>query len=1129
MKAIKKILVMVLAASILLSTAPVAFAAEVGNTIGDDVGISDLMNVHKVNPLTGNETEPFNTAPGASILMSKENELLLYTSNKKGVSAKDDFITLFEQMDQSTSYAGDGSVSPELDLFFVTAVALDASGNGTDDHVAYLGVKAFDGNDGGANAGRAGEQVLMLVLYNARRDSVVDTVELGSVKDWVNKVEHWSYKTFFSVTAGDYDNDGMDEIACTNHSMGVQLIEIHKDDSVLTLQKAKRYEWTDLVSEAVSEKMKKSVTAHGEIQRRLMISLTSGNFDGTGAEELAVALSTNYPDDDDFLPDTAEACTTQLAMLSSPMSDAVNIRTLVVHSTEGSSDEEEQDNVVHRMVYAGQITAGDIDGDRRDEIVIAGYTGRIEVTPTGKLLDDRYEYDEKNIALCYAKLDGKWFGIPAVTVDAMTPFIREGFFANNDLLVPLSVDAARLHGQYGKESVFVGGKVYQFADEQATVLYTHAFFEEESSFTITDAYVEHVTSGIFGGADSLNGNKPMINEQFVFTVVEKDNGQNEYNYKLGFISMSTNAETDLAQFADNSDTMNRDGYLLEERPGGLKNGKGKADTDYGTALVPVAVDIDDDGLLVKHTNTTYFYEDPSVEVILQAAPYFDELGDWNEFNGSTTYSVSVSRSLIDIFGYTHSIHAGFKGKWDFDKAGELELKVGYALDMDFEHEIAYTTTYTTTFEAGSYDTVVVQRTPYVCYEYSYVDIHGNLLTGEDAGSVVFMEAMHPVYFQLSVEEYNQFVDQYNAMADKHDNEGKTSDGTAVESVGDSYRLVKITDDILPSNATGNPENYYSTIRGGEYISQGACALGTNGGFTSSEFSYEVEQSYSAVYAHGMHFELEGVAMVGAGVFGAGAFVALSFQETCGYGDATINGTATGGTVANIIPSNYSSTEQETLKLYGFNWRCALWKKSLMTDAEGNPYCDSEGSVIQIPVVGYVVTNVKSPISAPIGVNAYLSGDGYQVTVDWLPFPTTGDTLIGYYVYRTCDDQDPVCINDTILPATASGFVDSSTLKPGKIYTYYVAACYNDGITQYLTMNSMSSTVVWGIPQLSEAPPQETVEFSTDDRSQHVGSIFGDGSFAVVVSMVALVVAVAAIGAVAASKKNKAPAESEDEE
>ena len=1120
MKILMKILAIVLATSILFSGALLEVMAEKA-TIPEinDSDISDLMNAHKVNPLTGNETEPFNTA-GSSVLMSKENELLLYTSNKKGVSVKDDFVIVFEQMDQNTSYAGEGNVSPELDLFFVTAVALDASGNGTGDHIAYLGVKAFDDNDGGVNAGRTGEQALMLVLYNARRGSVVDTMELGSVKDWVNNVDHWAYKTFFSVTAGDYDHDGVDEIACTDHNMGVQLIEIAKDTSGLSLETAKHYQWTDLVSESVAEKMKKAVTANGEINRRVLISLTTGNFDGTGAEELAAAVSTNRPTDE-LLPDIPEAYTTQLAMLKTPLSDSVNIRTLVVHTTEASEDEEEQDNVVHRVIYAGQIAAGDMDGDRRDEIVIVGYTGKMEITAKGKILYGQYEYDKKNIALTYAKLDGTWFGIPSTTVDKMTPFIEEGFFANNDLLVPLSVGTAKLHGQYGKASVFMGGKVYQFSNEQATVLYTHAFFEKESSFLITDAYVEHVTSGVFGGADSFNNGKPMINEQFIFTVVEKDNSQNEYSYKVGFISMSTNQATGLTNFSDNTTTMNRDGYLLEERPGGLKSNSGKSDTNYGTALVPVAVDIDDDGLLVKHTNTTYFYEDPSVEVILQAAPYFDELGNWNEFNGSTTYSVSVSRSLIDIFGYTHSIHAGFKGKMDFDKAGELELKVGYALDMDFEHEIAYTTTYTTTFEAGSYDTVVVQRTPYVCYEYSYVDINGNLLTGEDAGCVMFMEAMHPVYFQLSVDEYNQFADAYNAMADKHDNEGKTSDGASVESVGDSYRLVKITDEILPADTTGNPENYYSTIRGGEYISQGTCALGTNGGFTSSEFSYEVEQSYSAVYAHGLHFELEGVAMVGAGVFGAGAFAALSFQETCGYGNATINGTATGGTVANIIPSNYSQIEQETLKLYGFNWRCAMWKKSMMTDVNGNPYLDSNGNVIQIPIVGYVVTNVKSPMSAPTGVEAYLSGNGYQVTVDWIPFPATSDTLIGYYIYRTCDNQDPVQINNAPLTAAASSFVDSSILKPGKIYTYYVAACYNDGFTEYLTMNSKSSTVVWGIPQVAENV--------TNDSDRHVASLFGNGSMPVIVTMGAVGIAAASLWIAVAYRKNKIAVNPDDEE
>ena len=1105
MKLFKKLLAVVLLVSMLLSISFTAAATEATeNTQNKDSDISDMLNLGNRNPLPDNVTEPFNAAPDSNILMTKENELLLYTSNKKGASTKDDFAAVFEKMKQDTSYKVDGNIFPELDLFFVTAVALNASGNGTDDHVAYLGVKAFDKNDG-ANAKRAGEQVLMLVLYNARKKTTVATLELGSVKSWIGNLEQYAYKTFFSVTAGDYDEDGIDEIACTDHNMGVQLVEINAENpAALTLSKGRRYDWAELVSGSVAEKMKKTVTASGDIRRRALISLTTGNFDGTGAEELATAVSTNHPGDDIFLPDIPEAYTTQLAMVWSPLSDSANITNLVVHSKEASEDEEEQDNVVHRVIYAGQITAGDVDADRRDEVVIAGYTGKIEVTAKGQFVDGRYEYDTENIALCYADIDEDWVGIPAITVDAMTPFIAEGFFDDEDYArVPLSVDAAKLHGQYGKESVFVGGKVYQFSSEEATVLYTHAFFEEESSWTITDAYVEHVTSGVFGGPDTLNDNKPMINEQFVFTVVEKDNSQNDYSYKVGFISVSTNLETNAVSFADNTQTMNSDDYLLDECPGGELDG---SDTDYGTALVPVAVDIDDDGMLVKHTNTTYFYEDPSVEAVLQAAPYFDELGGWNEFNGSTTYSVSVSRSLIDVWGYSHSIHTGVKGKFE-GGVGELEFKVGYALDMDFAHEKAYTNTYTTTFEAGSYDTVVVQRTPYICYEYSYVDINGNLLTGEDAGSVVLMEAMQPVYFQLSVEEYNQFVDEYNALADRHDSQGKNANGEPVEVVGDSYRLVKITDDILPSNTMGNPENYRDSIRDGAYISQGTYALGHNGGYTTSEFSYEVEQTYTATYAHGAHIEIEGTAKTAAAVFSIGGFAETSFQETCGYGDATINGTGTGGTVANIIPSNYSEVEKKTLKLYGFNWRCAMWKRSLMTDAEGNPYLDSEGNEFLIPIVGYVVTNVKSPMAAPSGVNAYLSDAGNQVKVEWIPSPNDTGALLGYFIYRICDDQEPVQVNPTMLSAETASFVDFSTLNSGKIYTYYVVACYDDGSAKYATMNSKASSVVWGIPQMS--------------GSKFIGSMFGNGSLMMAMTMVSMGIAAASLGITMAGKKKSA--------
>ena len=83
MKLAKRIFSLVLVMAILFSMASVIFADEGSGNAGSSSALSDLMNAHNVNPLTGNETEPFNTA-GSPVLMNKEELKKFYYAVMEG-------------------------------------------------------------------------------------------------------------------------------------------------------------------------------------------------------------------------------------------------------------------------------------------------------------------------------------------------------------------------------------------------------------------------------------------------------------------------------------------------------------------------------------------------------------------------------------------------------------------------------------------------------------------------------------------------------------------------------------------------------------------------------------------------------------------------------------------------------------------------------------------------------------------------------------------------------------------------------------------------------------------------------------------------------------------------------------
>lgn len=89
---------------------------------------------------------------------------------------------------------------------------------------------------------------------------------------------------------------------------------------------------------------------------------------------------------------------------------------------------------------------------------------------------------------------------------------------------------------------------------------------------------------------------------------------------------------------------------------------------------------------------------------------------------------------------------------------------------------------TTTFEAGPYDIVVIKRVPLINYEYQLFDPITE--TWSDKEVMIVSAPQRPSYYSLTIEDYNEFVEQYNKVySGKYD--------------GSSTVLYPITDDILP--------------------------------------------------------------------------------------------------------------------------------------------------------------------------------------------------------------------------------------------------------------------------------------------------------------------------------------------
>ena len=388
-----------------------------------------------------------------------------------------------------------------------------------------------------------------------------------------------------------------------------------------------------------------------------------------------------------------------------------------------------------------------------------------------------------------------------------------------------------------------------------------------------------------------------------------------------------------------------------------------------------APDIDSDSTIARIKDVSLTYTEPEVLALLESTPYFSEVDEGDIGNSETAYGKENGEgdSVSTAEGLTTNIVAGFE--WSVN-----DICAGFVCGAGFETSVeqGYTwetaTSTTKKFSLNySNDTGENQVIVYRRPVTTYrYEIKGTKDTMVLARQGTLLTSMLP-------------VDEYNEAAQ-------------------SYELEEIADGTLATPS--NPFSYRSSTAGLNNVAESKITTqyGKEGTVTQ-EFSTETEQEKTFTYDLNASFTAYGL------VFGvkAGGGAGTTYSES----QSTINTEA--------ITKTGAVTGKQ-VEGYDFNWKFAHWT----TKVNGT----------EIPVLGYVLTNVIAPPSPPenLAVESVTS-DSAKIT--WDAGERGADEYRIYQIYSDGSDIQIGTVDGTESTYEVTG------LKPDTSYTYAIKA-YKEG-------------------------------------------------------------------------------------
>ena len=920
---------------------------------------------------------------------------------------------------------------------YATSVALRSlNGVGTDDLIATLEVKTntTKGNRPGFNIALNLETFKGGTPVKSRSTTLevdIHPTSMTNTSSTTLDFQNLEYDALIEITAGDYNGDGKDEIAVYYGTGKVFIYTINSANGVSL--------WKTLDASYLGSF---NYDAPG-------ITMSSGDMDGDGKEELAVALSHHKNP-------------------NNQATDIINHSYVYIFSYNGSTFSRDYEYNLNQgssgILRNANVYMADVTGDGLRELFVAGYL----LTPASGTTN--FDYNPNKAY--------KQFAAVGITCS-------DGIYESNGLQMFPSYGGnsgtylSKEQNGYGRYGAPIGlgvanlgpqgstDKMYAYIDEQLYLINPTGLtftLKDNSYLTYTedpytrgngdtdkrDRWVSSVTVGNFNGSE--DGRQQIL----VVTGLRAKGTQQKYWYQLSWYSL-------------NGETLIRGHEMIMASSLSYNNSTTERNNSCFVAIAAPDVNDDDTLILERIGDVQRYYTKPSINSIIQAAPYFEDLSSDSYPNeGGTEFGSSTGSTQSGLASC--GVAAAIKGEIEAE-AGitvDLELSSKFAFDYNFEH--IWTNETAVTFGGGTDDYVIMYTIPYSVYTYKMLvseskcakvpgtTKYNNIPNYSDAllraksemdthsedhedfmAYAAWVElntsylnktpqqlwqtykpgsAAPKSYFYFEIEEPCNpvtailTVDQYDEIASRTD---------GLETIRGTYLNSTPGD---PASYANIPTSYHSIKRVDEFRQVG----NAEGGYISVEYSVGKEESHSFEFS----YEFESSCMIGAGALGCK--VVAGFANSLSGG----GGYAYSDSVGNTYSGTVDSLPKDATD-YDFYWQ--LCKATATINGK------------EVDIVYYDVKNVRSLPKTPQNLTVSdVSAD--SVTLAW----DNNSTASRYEIYAVNGNQS--LFLDTVTAGTSSDSLsyESEGLNSATAYYYKIRAVNNSGLKSRFSSTVSATTL-----------------------------------------------------------------------